>query len=252
MINISPINDALNSLEAISLKEMDSVKLMNRTDTKFVFPVSILPDLLVKSKENYRVLEINSLRTPSYNTLYFDTINHQLFLDHHNGRANRYKIRIRNYVESNLFFLEIKKKIKGRTDKHRIKVNEIENQLSEKSKEFISQVTGTNLEFEPSLWNSFKRITLVNKNEPERITIDLNLTFSHQSQQHILDYLVIAEVKQEKVNLNNPFIAILKNKGIRENSISKYCIGSLLCNPDLKYNNFKEKLLVLDKLKQSA
>lgn len=252
MINISPINDALKTLDSISLKEMDSVKLMNRTDTKFVFPVSILPDLLIKSKVSYRVLEINGLRTPSYNTLYFDTKNHQLFLDHHNGKPNRYKVRIRNYVESNLFFLEIKKKIKGRTDKHRIKVNEIENTLSENSKEFISKTIQSNLEFEPSLWNSFKRITLVNKNVPERITIDLNLTFSHNNQQHVLDYLVIAEVKQEKVNLNNPFIALLKEEGIRENSISKYCIGSLLCHSDLKYNNFKEKLLILDKLKKTA
>lgn len=252
MINISPINDALNSLEAISLKEMDGVKLMNRTDTKFVFPVSILPQLLLNCKEDYRVLEINGLRTPSYNTLYFDTNNHQLFYDHHNGRSNRYKIRIRNYVESNLFYLEIKKKIKGRTDKHRIKLENFEQDLSKNSKEFIRKTTGSDAVFVPSLWNNFKRITLVNKNVPERITIDLNLSFSYENNQHILDYLVIAEVKQEKVNLNNPFISLLKQEGIRENSISKYCIGSLLCYSNLKYNNFKEKLLLLDKLKKTA
>lgn len=252
MINISPIHNALNSIDAISLKEMDSVKLMNRTDTKFVFPISLLPDLLIDSKNNYRVLEINDLRTPSYNTLYFDTKNHQLFLDHHNGRSNRYKIRIRNYVESNLYFLEIKKKVKGRTDKHRIKLVNFEKEFSNSSKEFISKTIGNERHFEPSLWNNFKRITLVNKSVPERITIDLNLTFSFENQQHVLDYLVIAEVKQEKVNLNNPFISLLKQKGVRENSISKYCIGSLLCYSDLKYNNFKEKLLILDKIKKTA
>ncbi len=252
MINITEINNALSHLDAISLKEMDTVKLMNRTDTKFVFPIYLLPEILEKSASNYRVLDINDLRTPSYNTLYFDTKNHQLFLDHHNDRSNRFKIRLRNYVESNLFYLEIKKKVKGRTDKHRIKINDFENELSQESKDFILKTTGNDLDFHPSLWNNFKRITLVNKNVPERITIDLNLTFSHENNNHILDYMVIAEVKQEKVNLNNLFIRLLKEREIRENSISKYCIGSLLCYSGLKYNNFKEKLLIIEKLKKTA
>lgn len=252
MINITDINNTLSQLDAISLKEMDAVKLMNRTDTKFVFPVDLLSDILEKSINHYRVLEINGLRTASYNTLYFDTPNHQLFLDHHNTKGNRFKIRIRNYVESELFYLEIKKKVKGRTDKHRIKLNGFESELSSNSIEFIRATTGSDANFKASLWNNFKRITLVNKNVPERITIDLNLAFSYENEHHVLNYLVIAEVKQEQVNLNNPFINLLKEKSIRENSISKYCIGSLLCYSGLKYNNFKDKLLLLDKLKKTA
>lgn len=252
MINSEKIVSSLKKMDPISLKEMDAVKLMNRTDTKFVFPVDLLPAILENVSSSYRVLEINQLRTASYKTLYFDTPNHKLFLDHHNGAAYRYKIRMRNYVESNLFYLEIKLKIKGRTDKHRIKIKDFEYHLSEKSNEFIEKTIQEKHNFQPVLWNNFERITLVNKNAPERITIDLNLAFSHENNAQQLNHLVIAEVKQEQVNLNNPFITFLKQNGIRENSISKYCIGSLLCYHGLKYNNFKSKLLLIDKLKNAA
>jgi hypothetical protein len=43
--------------------------------------------------------------------LYFDTDSKRFYHDHHNGKVKRTKIRMRNYVESNLTFLEIKKKI---------------------------------------------------------------------------------------------------------------------------------------------
>jgi hypothetical protein len=41
----------------------------------------------------------------------------------------------------------------------------------------------------------------------------------------------------------------MKENEIRPYSISKYCVGAVSLNPNLKYNNFKEKLLLIDKLK---
>ena len=63
----------LNELDPISLKEMDKVALMNRTDTKFIFSVSTLIDVLSKLKKHYYSLEINGIRAANYKTLYFDT-----------------------------------------------------------------------------------------------------------------------------------------------------------------------------------
>ena len=103
----------LNDFDPITLSEMDSVKLMNRTDTKFVFKRTLLAELLPILKEQYRVLDIKGNLISSYKTLYYDTDNFQFFLDHHNGKGNRFKVRVRNYVESDLFFLEIKNKYKG-------------------------------------------------------------------------------------------------------------------------------------------
>ena len=55
-----------------------------------------------------------------YKSLYYDTEDWKFYLDHHNGRVNRNKIRFREYVGSKLTFLEIKlKNNKGKTIKKR-------------------------------------------------------------------------------------------------------------------------------------
>jgi hypothetical protein len=119
------IGQILQTFEPITLLEMDRVKLMNRVDTKFAFSVNEFLKFLPELRENYRILEIEGTRTPFYESLYFDDQDFSFFKDHHNGRTNRFKVRFRKYVESNLTFLEIKHKLKGRTHKSRIKVDEI-------------------------------------------------------------------------------------------------------------------------------
>ena len=238
----------LNSFQPISLKQMDEVKLMNRTDTKFVLNRSFFNKILPDLANSYRVLEIEGKRLSSYKTLYYDTEGFQLFLDHHNGKGNRFKIRIRNYVESNLFFLEIKNKFKGRTDKKRTKVEDFEIELTEKSANYINKVVGKELKVVPKLWNSFQRITLVNTKEIERLTLDLNLTFNWNDKVRAFEHVVIAELKQENVNRNSLFYNLMKSHGVRANSMSKYCVGGLTLNPELKANNFKDKILLIDKL----
>ena len=238
----------LNELDPISLKEMDKVALMNRTDTKFIFSVSTLIDVLSKLKKHYYSLEINGIRAANYKTLYFDTEKKDLFLRHQNGKKNRYKIRIRKYIDSNLCFLEVKLKTnKNRTIKKRVKIADFETELSQVSKDFIhdkSSLEPTTLV--PALWNDFTRLTLVSRTSQERLTIDLNLSFESTSKKE-LNYLVIAEVKRES-NSPSEFIKIVKDKHIRQGSMSKYCIGSVLLQKKLKYNNFKPQLLAINKL----
>ena len=102
----------------ISLEEMDRVKLMDRTDTKFVFHISELSELLQSISQDYFILDMKGLRAHAYETLYLDTVDFDLFRNHHNGKLNRYKIRYRNYKESALAFFEIKfKNNKGRTSR---------------------------------------------------------------------------------------------------------------------------------------
>jgi len=50
------ISNILNCFEPITLNEMDSVKLLNRVDTKFIYNEDKLIALLTALKENYRVL----------------------------------------------------------------------------------------------------------------------------------------------------------------------------------------------------
>ena len=56
------IKNILDSFEPISLEQMDSVQLMNRTDTKFVFELELLGKVLNEIREHYFVLDINKQR----------------------------------------------------------------------------------------------------------------------------------------------------------------------------------------------
>lgn len=248
------LTEVLNTMTPISLKEMDRVKLLNRTDTKFIFKANLLPSILEDITPFYSILNIDNKRTNSYQTLYYDTEDLKSYIDHHNGKNNRIKVRFRNYIESNLTFLEIKfKNNKGRTIKSRVKTSSIETSLSGTSKDFIEKYSffeGNSLS--GALWNNFTRLTLVHKTADERLTIDFNLGFKHFVNEQSVDipHLVIAEVKQGKASLNSDFIKAIKKHHIRTSGMSKYCIGTALLNKELKSNNFKEKILTINKLKK--
>lgn len=237
----------VQKFKPITLEEMDRVKLMNRIDTKFAFSVHQLVELLPALSNDYRILEIKDTRTPHYQSLYFDDVDFSFFKAHHNGRTNRFKVRIRKYVESDLFFLELKHKIKGRTDKKRIKTGDFTERLDEQQVTFLNQYLAKDAELKPNLWNSFNRITLVNNIDEERLTLDFNLQFYWEETHHKFENIVIAELKQRKLTRNSPFYQLMKTNYIRPYRLSKYCIGAieLYNEKNIKYNRFKEKLLKL-------
>jgi hypothetical protein len=239
----------LSSFEPITLAEMDSVKLMDRTDTKFTFSTHELPTILEQLKTHYRVLSINDNLTSTYKTLYFDTPDFDIYSKHHNGRLNRYKIRYRNYVESQLGFLEVKfKNNKGRTLKERIKQNSVPIVWTEKSVDFITKKTPYHPDLlMPVIWVNYGRITLVDKAFKERVTIDINLEFNNSTSHRKMEGLVIAEVKQAGKGQSSA-IKLFKQKKIRSESISKYCLGITSIYPLIKSNNFKQKLTQLNKI----
>jgi hypothetical protein len=243
------ITTIFNLFEPITLQEMDSVKLMDRTDTKFVFNIDDLPAVLNEAKQHYRILDVEGNKISRYKTLYFDTENFDLYNQHHNGKLNRYKIRHRTYVESNLGFLEVKfKNNKGRTLKTRIKESEVPEINKGKAFEFLKRMLPFSpLELLPKIWINYSRITLVNKISAERLTLDLNLEFEREGRKQILSKLVIAEVKQDS-KVASPFISIMRAKHIRQGSISKYCFGVASSFNKVKKNNFKQKLSIVNKI----
>lgn len=241
--------NTVNKFVPISLDEMNSVALMKRTDTKYVINVNKLPTVLENLLDSYRILEIKERRIMNYSSLYLDTDDFKFYLDHHNGRVNRTKIRQRKYVDSDLTFLEIKKKNgKGETNKFRIRINDFETELSTESKKFISEITEQEYNLQTSLWNSFNRITLVNLEENERVTIDLNLTFTKNEKEKKYSNIVILELKQSRFDRKSLVVKALKSVGHNPYSISKYCIGVANLYQHLKFNTFKPKLLKINKI----
>ena len=248
MDNISQI---VASFSPISLAEMDEVKLMNRTDTKFAFEVSKLSKLLERMLPFYRVLSIDGSLVHDYKSLYFDTHERKFYLDHHNGRVNRNKIRFRKYVGSGLTFLEIKlKNNKGKTIKKRTKVKNITREITKKQQEYINKIIGEDIDIQAKQWINFSRVTFVHKTQKERLTMDIDLTFNNENAAGDLRNIAIAEVKQERMSRNSDFMRIAKELHILPIRISKYCMSTLYLNPGIKSNRFKEKVLFLDKLKK--
>ena len=228
---------------------MDAKALMNRTDTKYVFPESQLPFFLEQLKDDYQVLDVNGVRLSRYESLYFDTENFDLFRTHHRGKTNRHKVRFRKYADSDLNFFEIKFKTnKGRTVKNRIKQEQIEDKIQNKAEEFLHKKTPLqSSELRAQFWANYSRITLVNKTLPERVTLDLNLHYKKNDALYRFDDLVIAEVKQENLT-SSTFWRLMKKHHVRQGSISKYCLGVIRLNNSIKHNNFKINLRNINKI----
>ena len=245
------INELLQHLEPITLEQMSSIRLMNRTDTKFVTSKENLVRLLELAQGKYYAQFNNDSKIANYMTTYWDTDNHRFFLEHHNGRAPRQKVRVRTYMDSNLSFLEVKTKNNhGRTKKKRVEVPSQEIEVQGTNGEFVEALVHQGLnEMHPTVRNQFHRITLVNYGKTERLTIDYDVHFHNLETGNNANVgpLVIIELKRDG-NVYSPVLDILRVLRIKPSGFSKYCIGSVMTNRNLKRNIFKEKMVVLSKL----
>ncbi|MBO7192955.1 MAG: polyphosphate polymerase domain-containing protein [Bacteroidaceae bacterium] len=240
-------------LPPITLEEMSGIKLMNRTDTKFVATLEQLHAFLLAVRGKYYIQEINSKRIANYHTTYFDTADYQMYGIHHAGRQVREKIRVRTYLDSDDTFFEIKNKNNhGRTKKKRISVKGLHS--IEKERENIVPFMAKHAwytidKISPVIENWFSRITLVNYQKTERLTIDFNLRFHHLKSdgRQQLQRVAIIELKRDG-NVPSPALDILRETRIKRSGFSKYCIGSALTNSKLKRNNFKERLTMISKM----
>lgn len=243
----------INSFEPITLAEMDSVKLQDRSDTKYVLAEAQLPKVLEAMREHYRVLEVDGVRGTAYRSLYYDTPDLKHYQDHHNKRTFRVKVRFREYIGSGLVFLEVKRKTgRGRTDKARIRVEAIPQELSAEQTAFVNKASRSDAPLEPSLWNHFTRYTFVSKTSPERLTMDLGLRYTDPNGEGDLGGIVVAELKQERADRSSHFVEIMRAMGQRPAGMSKYCVGMLTLQRPVKHNAFKEVLLRLQRLRKAA
>jgi hypothetical protein len=245
-----PLEDYISQFKPITLEEMDRVRLMNRTDTKYVFHAGLLPGILKQALGNYRMLSIGKTRLFQYNNLYFDTDGLKFYLDHQNGLRPRYKVRFREYVDTNEVFLEVKRKTNtNRTIKSRKKVERIETIISSRNHQYIYKRIPPGIHpLIPSLRSKFKRLTLVGPAGDERITIDTGQFFSYNDQEKILPNLVICEVKRDACAGTSQFMKLLKQHAVYPKNLSKYCLGTILLKENIKSNRFKTYLLKINKL----
>ena len=244
----------IEGFPAVSLQEMDSVRLMNRIDSKYLTDEDTLAGILLDAKAlGYKALQTEGGKTASYDTLYFDTPELRMFLDHHNRRLVRQKVRTRVYVSSGLTFLEIKRKNNhGRTKKKRMEIPASEFKgfnsdagacafLAAKSKYTAEGIS-------PCLETIFRRITLVNPAMTERVTIDSGVAFRNvrTGREASLKNSVIIEIKQDG-RTQSTMRGILLDHRVKPIRVSKYCLGVTLTCPGIKSNRFKLKVRKIEK-----
>ena len=247
---LETVKGILREYPVISLNEMEESHLMSRFDEKYLFHLSELTSFLEELKPFYRVLSVNDYLLAQYENIYFDTPDLKSYHDHHNGKATRYKIRFRRYADSGLCYFEIKRKDnRGYTNKERHRADEMRRDLTRQQLDFVAATARDYpLTLSPSLSNSFYRVTLVNSIYRERVTLDLMIHFKNETHEKGLEQVVIAEVKQEHHYYDSAFKRLMQRERIFPVGFSKYCMGTLLTHPGIKYNRFKPKLTSLNRI----
>ena len=239
----------LGSFEPVSLEQTnEQASLLERYDTKYVIRPEQLPAVLFHWTNTHRVLEINNKRIFRYHSVYYDTPGLRLYHAHHAGAGNRVKFRIREYVDSQLSYCEIKKRDnRGFTEKQRTRIKDsdlVSSIMHQTGSEYTRHTRNEALQ--ETLQVDYDRVTLVAKQGGERITIDLNLRFCANDRRAEFPERVIIEIKRPRgvIAAEQRYFRTI---GIRSGSISKYCLGILSLYPTAKHHHFRLPLRILAK-----
>lgn len=255
------VSDVLSGYSSHNIDSLKQAALMKRVDTKFLFPVRRLPEILGELSAHFSALEIDGKRQFSYANDYFDSRDLRFYRMHHNKYLNRYKVRIRSYCDTGQSYLEVKfKNNKKHTTKTRMplygpgaQVDYLSDEIEFLQSSGIAQAS----QLVPTLKNSYQRIALASEVRAERLTIDIGLQsqgLHDRSDSFELKNLAIVELKQKRIDRSSPFFSLIRGMGIRSSRFSKYCMGLALSTPGnagLKVNRFRRLMRQVEKIESN-
>jgi hypothetical protein len=235
------------NFSAISLEHLNKkASMLNRLDNKYIVSREVMRQILPALAEQFEILEIDGKRDFTYETCYFDDDSYSAYFAHHQGRRKRVKVRTRNYLDSDLCFLEMKiKSTRGMTIKKRLAIRaENARHLNTSAREQLNlwyqsvyneEFSGT---LQPVLDMHYQRMTLVALHGSERMTIDHHLGFTDgTTSKSISEDLFILEDKS--VQGNGIADQILRRYHQHPtNQCSKYCVGMSIMEKITKHNRF--------------
>lgn len=247
----------LKEFDTVALDDLDDSLFKSRYETKYLFSPSLLHPVLDKLTVSYRVLAIAGSCIQEYESLYLDTREFKFYLDHQNGKLNRYKVRYRRYPDSQSVFIEIKfKSNKNQIRKWReesSKTNYCHGVLTDKENLFVNNYFRDNPgPLIPRFIVTYSRLTLIHKKSREKVTLDLNLSYYKDREEVHYKNLVIAEVKQGSQSQGSAFFDVMREFKVAPMRFSKYCFGVHRFYPTLKYNRFKQRFLYINALQKYA
>lgn len=244
------INEVAALFPAVTLDELGDARLMDRVDRKYVIPRSEISGMLRACVGSYRILEVRGVRLNRYSTRYFDTPDLAFYHAHHADRAPRTKVRMREYLDSGVRFMELKRRTnKARTFKSRVAVSEDTPDpigVLTTLPDFSEFGVKTDAELIPILDVRYTRITLVRVDSAERVTIDMDIEAERDGRVASFPNIVFAEVKQDRRAVS-PFVDQVRAARITEGAISKYCLGVVSLVEGARKNRFKRRLHDLER-----
>ena len=255
---LTDLLDVLHGRQPIGLEAIESVALMDRFDSKFLVPVHWLLEV-VQYLKSHQVLTIDGQVSTRYNNLYFDTADWISLEDHIRGRNTRFKIRIRQYENTGVAFLEVKKRdVYGKTTKERIvrASNQPWNaEWTPREREFVAQHVPYAAELRPTLRGAFDRFTLADLATGERITFDQNVAFVEPQDQGKPEawntpapHLAIVEWKQHQINHQGSLMQSFRQQAERRGPlgravrVSKFVLGNAILRPGYAMRSYKSAL----------
>lgn len=236
------IHAALGAFDAISLDHLHDAALLERLDRKFVVDARLIAELLAAAAPHYRALEIRGTRVFQYVTQYLDTPELALYHAHHSGRRPRAKVRVREYRDTGDRFLELKQRTNaGTTVKSRLLLNGHPGlpvaSLRDRTTIAVPELDAPLRE---TVRVSYSRITLVHRANAERVTIDLGLVLEADGRRVEFPHLAFVEVKQARRG-PSPVVTVLREHGLREREVSKYCLGVVHLIAEARTHRFRRR-----------
>lgn len=238
--------------DKVSLEELNRrAPLLDRAERKYLASSALIEQVMGELRHSFDVLAIDGQTVFTYDTVYYDTDCLLAYRDQVQGKRRRLKIRSRHYVESDLYFFEVKLKgARGRTIKERMPYDgSSHGAVGPDALGFVRDCVRQNYgetfahEIGPQLTMRYRRLTLVGKGSPERVTMDFDLDFvapDGGARAQAPPETLIVEVKSE--DGRGVADRVLRAAGARGGPCSKYCIGLNLVRPGLRYNPFKPLL----------
>lgn len=243
----------LSQFWSINLTELNATaSYLKRIDRKFLLTEKKFLEILKDLSADFRILEIDGKRVFNYDNVYMDTQNYDFYMQHENGEDNRTKVRTRHYVDSwDLAFFEYKQKENWVTKKFRYQFPASEHgSMTKGKKRFFDGVWQSLYEskapsISPAIQTRYKRLTLVSKDNNERLTIDFQIAIKDLRHTHAktihLDNLVIIESKSLAKSCKS--IEIIEGHGIQKaKACSKYSLWVVYSWLTEKWSHFEKTM----------
>lgn len=242
------LTGATSRLRSLTLEDvLATAELQTRVDRKYVVSLDTFTALFDRMGDHLSVLQIGDLRLFRYESVYFDTPELTAYRQHAQGRRRRVKIRTRAYLDSGACLLEFKSLgARGETVKERYPyLLSSRHDLDPWARALASQRLGQTIStpaLREALITTYQRATLVDSTGRNRLTCDVNLRFEDRAGQRYgpLDGVVVLESKT--AGSDSPIDRALRRLGSRPLSLSKYCVGMAVLDPQLPANRWNREL----------